>query len=129
MTEYRIDVRITPLAPAARTATLELQGQSLTVRTFAILRELSVDRDIIVLANPEIAGLPYTLIFLESPHRLLPALEDVESVLGDRQVAVARELTKMFEETRRGTLKGLADHYTATPPKGEIVIVVKGKGR
>ena len=45
----------------------------------------------------------------------------------ERQAAVCRELTKMFEETRTGTLAELAAHYEATPPKGEIVIVVNGK--
>jgi len=71
-----------------------------------------------------------TMIFYESPYRLLKALEEMSDVFGqDRQGSVSRELTKMFEETRRGTLKELADHYRENPPKGEIVIIVAGRGK
>ncbi|WP_276133034.1 16S rRNA (cytidine(1402)-2'-O)-methyltransferase [Polluticoccus soli] len=69
-----------------------------------------------------------TIILYESPHRLVKTLEELAAYLGaDRQAAVARELTKMFEETRKGSLGELAKHYTATAPKGEIVIVIAGK--
>lgn len=69
-----------------------------------------------------------TIVLYESPHRLVKSLTEMAEHLGtDRQAAVCRELTKMFEETRRGTLAELAEHYTHTPPKGEIVIVVAGK--
>ena len=68
---------------------------------------------------------PATLVFYESGPRLAGALADLAAVLGDRDAAVARELTKLFEETRRGTLAGLAAHYeTAGPPRGEIVVLV-----
>jgi 16S rRNA (cytidine1402-2'-O)-methyltransferase len=71
-----------------------------------------------------LARIPATLIFYESPGRLAEALADLAIELGPRPAAVARELTKMFEETRRGDLAGLAAHYAeADPPKGEIVIV------
>ena len=73
----------------------------------------------------ELGGIPATLIFLESPRRLAAALEDMARVLGARPAAVARELTKLFEEVRRGSLTDLAAHYGAAgPPKGEIAIVV-----
>ena len=73
----------------------------------------------------ELGGIPATLIFLESPRRLAAALEDMARVLGARPAAVARELTKLFEEVRRGSLSDLAAHYRAAgPPKGEIAIVV-----
>ncbi|MCB0699288.1 MAG: 16S rRNA (cytidine(1402)-2'-O)-methyltransferase [Chitinophagales bacterium] len=69
-----------------------------------------------------------TIILYESPHRLVKSLKEMTEYLGsDREAAVCRELTKMFEETRRGTLAELAEHFTATPPKGEIVIVISGK--
>ena len=74
----------------------------------------------------KIASLPYTLIFLETPHRLLDALVDLESVLGDRQIAVARELTKIHEEIWRGTLSGARDHFTKNEPRGEFTLVVGG---
>ncbi len=68
---------------------------------------------------------PATLVFYESGPRLTDSLADLAAVLGGtRPAAVARELTKMFEETRRGTLAGLAAHYeTAGPPRGEIVLL------
>ena len=66
-----------------------------------------------------------TVILYESPHRLARCLRELAEHCGeDRQAAVCRELTKMFEETRRGSLAELALHYEATPPKGEIVIVL-----
>jgi len=70
------------------------------------------------------AGIPATLVFLEAPQRLAESLADIAAVLGPREAAVARELTKLHEEVRRGTPAELAAHYEAAPPKGEIVIVV-----
>jgi 16S rRNA (cytidine1402-2'-O)-methyltransferase len=74
----------------------------------------------------EIRLLPYTLVCLETPHRLLAALDDLIAVLGDRQVAVARELTKLHEEVFRGTLSAAASHFVETPPRGEITLVIQG---
>jgi 16S rRNA (cytidine1402-2'-O)-methyltransferase len=74
----------------------------------------------------EIAGLPYTLIFLETPPRLLSALEDLRAVLGDRQSAVARELTKLYEEIFRGPLSEAHAHFTAHEPRGEFTLVIAG---
>lgn len=69
-----------------------------------------------------------TIILYESPHRLVKTLREMGAHLGsDRQAAVCRELTKMFEETRKGTLAELQQHYETKAPKGEIVIVVAGK--
>lgn len=73
-----------------------------------------------------LAAIPATLVFLESPRRLAPALADMAAMLGsERPAAVARELTKLFEEVRRANLGELALHYSqADEPKGEIVVVV-----
>jgi 16S rRNA (cytidine1402-2'-O)-methyltransferase len=69
-----------------------------------------------------------TLIFYESPMRLVKTLEDMIGYFGaDRQCAVSRELTKMFEENARGTLQELHAHFAAKAVKGEIVIIVAGK--
>lgn len=69
-----------------------------------------------------------TVILYESPHRLAKALKELAEYFGaDRQAAVCRELTKMFEETRKGTLAELATHYETHAPKGEIVLVIAGK--
>lgn len=68
-----------------------------------------------------------TIIFYESPHRLVKTLNELATYFGaDRQAAVCRELTKMFEETNRNSLSELAAHYEKNPPKGEIVLVVAG---
>lgn len=76
----------------------------------------------------EFADLRATLIFLESPRRLASSLRDMREVFGERRAAVARELTKLHEDIRRGDLSALADGYGGEPPKGEIVIVVDGRG-
>ena len=69
-----------------------------------------------------------TIIFYESPHKLIKTLGHFVEYFGaDRPVSVSRELTKMFEETIRGTATEVLAHYTNKPPKGEIVIVVGGK--
>ncbi|MGD0879101.1 MAG: 16S rRNA (cytidine(1402)-2'-O)-methyltransferase [Anaerolineales bacterium] len=77
----------------------------------------------------QIAGLSYTLIFLESPHRLLGALADLKSSLGDRQVALARELTKLHEQIWRGTLSAAIAYFTANEPRGEFTLVLAGKAK
>lgn len=69
-----------------------------------------------------------TMIFYESPHKLIKTLTHFAEYLGeDRRVSVSRELTKLYEETVRGTLAEVLSYYTQKPPKGEIVIVVSGK--
>ncbi|HZD55596.1 MAG TPA: 16S rRNA (cytidine(1402)-2'-O)-methyltransferase [Anaerolineales bacterium] len=75
----------------------------------------------------EIRDLPFTLIFLEAPHRLLASLEDLDAVLGNRQVAVARELTKLYEEIFRGNLQEAQAHFAAQPPRGEFTLVIGGR--
>jgi len=73
-----------------------------------------------------VAGLPYTLIFLETPHRLLDALDDLSLVLGDRPMAAARELTKLHEEIVRGSLSKVRTHFMASEPRGEFTLVIGG---
>jgi 16S rRNA (cytidine1402-2'-O)-methyltransferase len=68
-----------------------------------------------------------TVIFFESPYRLTKTLAACIDVMPDRQLCVARELTKKFEEFRRGTASELLAHYEAHPPKGEIVLVISGQ--
>jgi 16S rRNA (cytidine1402-2'-O)-methyltransferase len=72
----------------------------------------------------ERAGLSATLIFYEAPHRLAETLQDMAATFGERPAAVARELTKRFEEIRRATLPALAAHYADHAPRGEITIVI-----
>lgn len=69
-----------------------------------------------------------TMIFYESPHKLIKTLGNFVEYFGaDRPVSVSRELSKMFEETVRGTATEVLAYYTAKPPKGEIVVIVEGK--
>jgi 16S rRNA (cytidine1402-2'-O)-methyltransferase len=76
-------------------------------------------------AIAEAARAPVTLVFFETAPRLLDSLRDLLAVLGERNAAVARELTKLFEEVKRDSLSALVAHYEASgAPKGEIVIVV-----
>ena len=73
---------------------------------------------------------PRTIILYESPHKLLKTMSNLCEYFGEeRQVSVSRELTKLFEETKRGTAKSILDYYTNRTPKGEIVIVVAGKSK
>jgi 16S rRNA (cytidine1402-2'-O)-methyltransferase len=75
----------------------------------------------------EIMGQPYTLVFLESPYRIAESLEDILSILGDRRICVAREMTKMFEEYWRGDVSGALEHFNSQPARGEFTLVVEGK--
>ena len=68
-----------------------------------------------------------TLIFYESPYRIIAFLQDVLEVFGDRQVSVARELTKKFEEVFRGTVTEAIEKFQRTPLRGEFTIVIAGK--
>jgi 16S rRNA (cytidine1402-2'-O)-methyltransferase len=75
------------------------------------------------------AAVPATLVFFEAPHRLAASLVDLAELLGPRPAAIARELTKLFEEVRRGPLTELAQHYALHPDvKGEIVLVIGPSG-
>jgi 16S rRNA (cytidine1402-2'-O)-methyltransferase len=68
-----------------------------------------------------------TMIFYESPFRLAKTLSQLSTVFGnERKASVSREISKFYEETKRGTLAELAHHYTENPPKGEIVLIVAG---
>lgn len=78
----------------------------------------------------QLAGEARTLVFYESPFRLVKTLLQLGESFGTgRQACVCRELSKLFEEIKRGTLENLAEYYTQHPPKGEIVIVVEGLSR
>lgn len=76
-----------------------------------------------------LAAEPGTIVAFEAPHRLLDALDDLQATLGDRPIAVARELTKHFEEIWRGQASVARDYYAHHPPKGEITLVIAGARR
>ena len=75
----------------------------------------------------ELSEEPRSIIFYESPHRVVKCLEQLSEVFGsERRVSVSRELTKKFEQTVRGTIAEVAEHFAQHEPKGEFVIVVAG---
>ena len=118
-------IRVVPLpGPSAVIAALVASG--LPTDSFTYLgflpRKSKARRE--VLAGVREA--PQTLVAYEAPHRLVEALEDVKAVLGDRPVAVARELTKLHEEIWRGPVEGALAHYAENPPRGEITLVIGG---
>ena len=75
----------------------------------------------------ELSGEGRTMIFHEAPHRLRATLSDMAQVLGDRPIALCREITKLHEETLRTTLCGAVAHYEVNEPRGEYVLVVGGR--
>lgn len=75
----------------------------------------------------KLVGREETLLFYESPHHLRDTLAELEAVLGNRQAAAARELTKKFEEFIRGSLSSLQEHFSQLLPRGEFVLVVAGE--
>lgn len=115
-------VTIVP-GPSAPLAALALSGLPSDRFLFAgFLPAKSTERR---RAISTLAEVDATLLLFEAPHRLVESLEDLAALLGARAAAVTRELTKRFEEARRGPLDQLAAHYRAEgPPRGEIVIVV-----
>ena len=120
------DLRVVPV-PGASATLAALVACGLTPHPFTVLgfpdRKGKARENLLALA----ARLPHAVVLFESPNRLVDTLRDLAGIAGaGRQVAVARELTKHFEEIRRGTLEEVAAYYEAAPPRGEIVIVLAG---
>jgi len=111
--------------PGANAAILALVISGLPTDRFLFEGFLSAKSGARKTALQKIAAVPASLIFYETGPRLADSLADMAEVLGNREAAVARELTKLFEEVRRGTLAELAASYEANgAPKGEIVVIV-----
>lgn len=118
-------IRVTPI-PGASALLSALTVAGLPTDTFffaGFLPGKSTERKELLLW---LKTIPTTLVFYEAPHRLTETLAALGAALGDRSAAVARELTKLHEECKRNSLSALTAYYTATPPKGECVIVVEG---
>ncbi|HTL47875.1 MAG TPA: 16S rRNA (cytidine(1402)-2'-O)-methyltransferase [Verrucomicrobiae bacterium] len=124
--ERGIKVEVLPGAQAAVTA---LVASGLAPDAFAFLGFLPQKAQKRKKEIERVSGYEETLIFYESPYRLAKSLADLFEVLGNREAAVARELTKKFEEVARGTLAQLLEKFSKREAKGEIVIVVAGAGR
>ncbi len=114
--------------PSAVLAALSVSG--LPSDRFLFVGFLPATRSARRSAVAELARVPATLIFFESPKRVGEMLGDLRDGLGaERKAAVCRELTKRFEEVRRGTLDDLVDEYAGKPPKGEVVVLVDRDNR
>jgi 16S rRNA (cytidine1402-2'-O)-methyltransferase len=117
---------VTIPGPSAVVAALTLAG--LPTDRFLFLGFLPPKAGAKAAAIAEVAALRATLVLYESGPRLAATLEALRQGLGDREAAVAREISKKFEETVTGSLSELAGRYAEAPPKGEIVIVVAPPG-
>lgn len=117
--------KVVPVPGAcALTAALPASGLSTSAFTFLgfLPSKASERREALVRSKQE----EKTLVFYESPHRLLESLKDMEQAFGERQGAVGRELTKLHEEFVRGSLREIAGHFEKEAPKGEFVVMVAG---
>jgi 16S rRNA (cytidine1402-2'-O)-methyltransferase len=118
------DVRPVP-GPSAPITALSVSG--LPTDSFLYLGYLPHKTRERCKALDQAADLTYTLIFLESPHRIFDSLQDILSVLGDRRICVAREMTKLYEEFWRGPVSGAIEHFNSKEPRGEFTLVIEGK--
>jgi len=116
-------VEVVPGANAALTA---LVSSGLPPTPFTFVGFLSRQRGDRLRALASLAIRSDTLVFYEAPHRLLQTLKDMRDTCGDRPAAACRELTKRYEEVRRGTLSTLYAHFVETAPRGEFCLVVGG---
>jgi len=122
--EKMIDFEVLPGATAITTA-LVYSGLDTTKFLFrGFLPRENKERKLIV---NEILQSQETLIFYEAPHRLIDTLTFLQEVFGDRKIAVCRELTKMYQEIYRGTIKEAILYFIEKKPRGEFVLVLEGK--
>lgn len=124
--ENGITVQSIPGCCACITA---LAVSGLPTRRFTFEGFLSANRKERREALQELSVEERTMVFHEAPHKLRATLGDMLEILGDRPIALCRELTKLHEETRRTTLQGAVDYYRDNEPRGEFVLVVGGAER
>jgi 16S rRNA (cytidine1402-2'-O)-methyltransferase len=118
-------ITIVPI-PGASAVTTALIASGLPTDSFLFLGFLPRQQQARCSALQEIANLPYTLIVYESPNRLAALLGDVAAVLGARQLCVAREVTKLYEEFVRGTALEALAHFGDNKVRGEITVLIAG---
>ena len=126
LVERGIEFTVVP-GPSAILAALVISGLPTDRFTFfGYTPRKKSEREKAILEAGEGRG---TAIFFESPHRLLKTLGVFEGLFPEREIVIARELTKIHEEVRRGTASELLEYFSARGVKGEIVILVRGRGR
>jgi 16S rRNA (cytidine1402-2'-O)-methyltransferase len=120
----KLGIKVIPI-PGASSVTAALSVSGLPTDRFYFAGFLPAKDAARRSAIAELGAVPGTLVLLESVHRLPESLAALSEILGAREATIARELTKLYEELRRGTLQELAAHYAQTgDPKGEVVIVI-----
>lgn len=115
------------IVPGANAAVTALSLSSLSTERFQFLGFLPKGQGKLIQLFEEILNYPGTTIVYETPHRLLKTLQALHKIDPTRQIAVARELTKLHEECLRGTVETLLALFQATPPRGEFVLLIEGK--
>ncbi|MDX1686405.1 MAG: 16S rRNA (cytidine(1402)-2'-O)-methyltransferase [Candidatus Promineifilaceae bacterium] len=120
-------VTVSPI-PGPSAAVSALISSGLPTDSFLFLGFLPRQRKARREALANAGGLPYTLVIYEAPHRLVKLLKDVDAVLGDRPLVVARELTKLHEEIWRGTAGDAIEYFGKDRVRGEITVVIRGAG-
>ena len=123
VTEAGLPVTVVP-GPSAVLSALAISG--LPTDGFVFLGFLPRKRAARIKLLSEVQSERRTLVAYEAPHRLVEALEDIEATVGNRRVAVAAELTKLFEEVQRGTVNQCLERLREKPPRGEYTLVIEG---
>lgn len=124
---YELDIPI-EVIPGANAAVCAVALSGLEAARFTFEGFLPVEKKERFERLNDVKNLPHALVFYEAPHKLKTTLGDLAEYLGaERNAALCRELTKMHEETLRGTLGELLQHYEENEPRGEYVIVIEGK--
>lgn len=124
---YELDIPV-EVIPGANAAVCAVALSGLEAARFTFEGFLPVEKKERAERLSDVKNLPHTLVFYEAPHKLKTTLGDLAEALGaDRNAALCRELTKIHEETLRGTLGELLSHYEENEPRGEYVIVIEGK--
>ncbi|GAB4476957.1 MAG: 16S rRNA (cytidine(1402)-2'-O)-methyltransferase [Anaerolineae bacterium] len=119
-------IRVVPL-PGASALLPALVASGLPTESFTYLGFLPRRSGARRAALQAVQEEPRTLVFYEAPHRLIETLEDMLAIFGPRRLAIARELTKLFEEFWRGSLPDAIAYFSENEPRGEITLIVEGK--
>ncbi len=123
--EHHIPITVIP-GPTALIAALSLSGlpaHGFVFEGFLPVKSAARQKKLESLKDEE-----RTIIFYESPHRIIKTMQDIKKVLGNIEVVCAREITKKFEEVKKAPAQDLIEHFEKTPPKGEFVLLFNLKG-
>lgn len=122
---YENDIKVT-VAPGATAAVTAIVLSGLNARSYIFEGFLPKGKKQRQLVLQRLKDETRTTIFYEAPHHLLATLEDIYSYAGNRLIAIEKELTKKYEDVRRGSLEDMIQYYTQNKPQGEYVIVLEG---